>query len=206
MLKDISEIHLIGYGGLGKEIEFLINSKFPHINIIPYDDNSLDYKVKKIEKLKKIQSPISCVIAIADPKAKESIFINLKDQKNINFPNIILASFDTYLFSKKNIIGVGNLIMPQSLLGFNTKIGNFNLFGVNSGLGHDVTIGDFNFIGPNTFLAGDVKIENYCVLSYGTFVLQKISLTSYVKTMPYTAVYKKIIKQGSYQGNPAKLI
>lgn len=157
-LEDISELHIVGYGGLGKEIEFLINTKYPNINIIIYDDVVNLINVKKIEELKIVSIPINCVIAIGDPIGKMKVFAQLKDNKNISFPNIVLASLDTYLFSKKNVIGVGNLIMPQSLIGFNTKIGDFNLFGVNSGLGHDVIIGNFNFIGPNSFLAGDVKI------------------------------------------------
>lgn len=206
MLQNITELHLVGYGGLGKEIEFLINSKFPKINIIPYDDTLVGEKVKKISILKSISNPISCVIAIGDPKGREAVYNTLKTNNNINFPNIILSQFDSYNFSNKNIIGVGNLIMPQVIIGFNTILGNFNIFGVNSGLGHDVSIGNFNFIGPNCFLAGNVNVANNCKLSFGTFILQKVKLVSSINTMPYTCIYKNIKISGSYHGNPAKII
>jgi acetyltransferase-like isoleucine patch superfamily enzyme len=206
MIENISELHMVGYGGLGKEVEFLLNSKFPKLRIIPYDDFSKNENVLKIEALKSIKRPVHCLIAIGDPKGRESVYNVICQNNFISFPNIILSNFENYKYSINNKIGIGNLIMPQTIIGFNCSIGDFNLFGVNSSLGHDVNIDNFNFIGPNSFLAGNVKIGNQCMLSFGTFILQKISLTSFVKTMPYTAVYKNITKQGSYHGNPAKLI
>ncbi len=206
LLDNINEIHLVGYGGLGKEIEFLLNSKFPNIHIIPYDDSIEENGIKKIDYLLNTKNPIFCIIAIGNPLAREKTFNILNNNKHIQFPNVFFTNFDSYNFSKKNIIGVGNIIMPQSIIGFNTIIGNFNLLGVNSGLGHDVAIGNFNFIGPNCFLAGNVKVGNNCKLSFGTFILQKISIVSNVNTMPYTSIYKNIKTEGTYHGNPAKYI
>lgn len=206
MIENLSELHMVGYGGLGKEICFLLHSKYPKLTIIPYDDFTHNEEVFKIETLKSIKRPIHCLIAIGDPKGRESVYNVICQNKFISFPNIILSNFENYQYSNYNKIGIGNLIMPQTIIGFNCSIGNFNLLGVNSSLGHDVKIDNFNFIGPNSFLAGNVKIENQCMLSFGTFVLQKISLISFVKTMPYTAIYRNITKQGSYHGNPAKLI
>lgn len=206
MNKTISDLHIVGYGGLGKEVIFLLNAKFPHINIIPYDDFSKDKKVLKIEVLKSINQPVDCLIAIGDGELKENIYNLLCKNKNISFPNIILSNFENYNFSDKNKIGIGNLLMPQTIIGYNSNIGNFNLFGVNSGVGHDATIGSFNFIGPNCFLAGNVKIENSCKLSFGTFILQKVSLVSNINTMPYTTIYKNLKIAGSYHGNPSKKI
>lgn len=206
MQQYINELHIVGYGGLGKEIEFLLCAKFPNINLFFYDDSVQSKKVFKIETLYSINKPFNCLIAIGDPKVRESVYNNICQNKYISFPNIILSNFENYKYSINNKIGIGNLIMPQTNIGFNCSIGNFNLFGINSNLGHDVKIENFNFIGPNSFLAGNVKIENQCMLSFGTFVLQNISLTSFVNTMPYTAVYRNITKQGSYHGNPAKLI
>jgi UDP-3-O-[3-hydroxymyristoyl] glucosamine N-acyltransferase len=206
ILENLTELHLVGYGGLGREIEFLLNSNYPKLQIFLYDDNSTVLKAKKISELKSINKSICCVITVGDPKVKETLFNLLKDNSNLHFPNIIFAKFDTYKFAICNKIGVGNIIMPQSIIGFNSIIGNFNLFGVNSGVGHDASIGNYNFIGPNCFLAGNVNIENSCKLSFGTFILQKTTLVSNINTMPYTSIYKNLKIPGSYHGNPAKII
>jgi acetyltransferase-like isoleucine patch superfamily enzyme len=205
-MENINELHLVGYGGLGKEIEFLIQSKFPKIKIIPYDDYSQQKGVNKIEKLKEISVPVDCIIAIGDPYDREKVYNTICNNKFIKFPNIILSNFENYNYSKNNTIGKGNLIMPQSIIGFNSRVGDFNLFGVNSGIGHDVNIGNFNFFGPSCFLAGNVRVENNCKFSFGTFVLQKVSITSSINTMPYTTIYKNIKTPGTYYGNPSKKI
>jgi acetyltransferase-like isoleucine patch superfamily enzyme len=206
MTENFSELHMIGYGGLGRELEFLIGTKYPKINIIVYDDVVISTNVKKTVELEKIEYPINCLIAIGDPNGKLFVYNKLKKNKHIIFPNIILSNFESYNFSIDNIIGSGNILMPQCVIGYNTIIGDFNLFGVNSGLGHDVKIGNFNFIGPNCFLAGNVNISDNCKLSFGTFVLQKVTLTSNINTMPYTCVYKHLKTAGSYHGNPARII
>ena len=70
----------------------------------------------------------------------------------------------------------------------------------------DILPGDFNFLGPNSFLAGNSKIGDFCKLSFGTFIMQNGFLCSNIKSMPYTAFYKKYKLPGTYFGNPAKSI
>jgi acetyltransferase-like isoleucine patch superfamily enzyme len=206
MLNEVSELHIVGYGGLGKEIHFLIESKFPNIKFCFYDDFSKSAGVHPVSEILKLDGIIYCVIAIGDPVGRKKVFKLLENNENIVFPNVILTEFDSYEFSQNNKLGIGNIIMPNAIIGFNCNLGNFNLLGVNSGLGHDVKVGDFNFIGPNSFLAGNVTLANECKLSFGTFALQRISIVSNINTMPYTCIYKNLKKIGTYYGNPAKLI
>jgi acetyltransferase-like isoleucine patch superfamily enzyme len=202
----MDKLAIICYGGFGREIEFLIKCKFPEIQLYIYDDTNSTENILPIENLLKIDYNLNCVIAIGDPDSRLNIYNKLKSNKCLIFPNIIFSKFNSYPFSKDILIGNGNIIMPDVTVGINSIIGSFNVIGMNVGLGHDVEIGDYNFIGPNSFLAGNVKIGDNCKLSFGTSFMQKSSIISETNTMPYTVIYRKLKKSGTYIGNPAKLM
>ena len=192
----MDNLAIIGYGGFGKEIEFLIKCKFPKIKLVIYDDTNTSENILSIDKILNIDYNLNCVIAIGDPNSRLNIYNKLKLNTYLIFPNIIFSTFKSYPFSKDILMGVGNIIMPNVTVGINSVIG----------LGHDVEIGNYNFIGPNSFLAGSVKIGDNCKLSFGTSFMQKSSIVSETNTMPYTVIYRKIKKSGTYIGNPAKLM
>jgi carbonic anhydrase/acetyltransferase-like protein (isoleucine patch superfamily) len=202
----MDNLAIIGYGGFGKEIEFLIKCKFPKIKLVIYDDTNTSENILSIDKILNIDYNLNCVIAIGDPNSRLNIYNKLKLNTYLIFPNIIFSTFKSYPFSKDILMGVGNIIMPNVTVGINSVIGSHNVIGMNVGLGHDVEIGNYNFIGPNSFLAGSVKIGDNCKLSFGTSFMQKSSIVSETNTMPYTVIYRKIKKSGTYIGNPAKLM
>jgi hypothetical protein len=206
MLKNNS-IHIIGAGGYGVEIAYLVKCQYPIVNIFYYDDNLRDDHIWPIDFLigdKEISG--DCILAIGDPAVRRDIVNRVKGNSKLNFPNIDLSNSLSYPTSSANSIGVGNIIMPGAIIGLNSKVGSFNILGANVGIGHDVEIGDFNFIGPNCFLAGNSKIGDFCKLSFGSFIMQNAYLCSNIDSMPYTAFYKKYKIPGTYFGNPAKSI
>lgn len=200
-------VHIVGAGGFGMEISYLLNCRFPYLNFCRYDDNLSGNYTKPIEFLVNNQEIIGdCILAIGDPEQRRNVYNRIKENLNLNFPNIDLSNNTDYPTSPHNSTGVGNIYMPGSILGYNSQIGSFNILGANVGVGHDVVIGDFNFIGPNSFLSGNSKIGDFCKLSFGTFIMQNGLLSSNIKSMPYTVFYKKYKISGTYFGNPAKSI
>lgn len=200
-------IHIIGAGGFGMEIAYLIKNRFPGFNYCMYDDSVSGDNIKTIENLVFNQEVVAdCILAIGDPEVRRDVFNRIKGNTNLNFPNLDLSNDMNYPTSPHNSIGIGNIYMPGSIIGYNSQLGSFNIIGANVGIGHDVVIGDFNFLGPNSFLAGNSKIGDFCKLSFGTFIMQNGLLCSNIKSMPYTAFYKKYKLSGTYFGNPAKSI
>ena len=200
-------IHIVGAGGFGREIAYLINYRFPFLKYRMYDDSVSGDNIKTIDNLVFSQDVFGdCILTIGDPEARRVVFNRIKQNSNLNFPNVDLSNDMNYPTSPHNSIGIGNIYMPGSIIGYNSQIGSFNILGANVGIGHDVVIGDFNFLGPNSFLAGNSSIGDFCKLSFGTFIMQNGSLCSNIKSMPYTAFYKKYKLPGTYFGNPAKSI
>lgn len=200
-------VHIVGAGGFGMEIAFLIKSQSPGLDYCMYDDSITGQNIKTIETLVFNREMVGdCILAIGDPELRKEVFNRIRQNSNLSFPNVDLSNSMSYPTSIHNSIGIGNIYMPGSIIGYNSQIGSFNILGVNVGIGHNVEIGDFNFLGPNTLLAGNSKIGDFCQLSFGTFIMQNGYLCSSIKSMPYTAFYKKYKLPGTYFGNPAKSI
>ena len=202
----MKSLSIVGYGGFGKEIEYLIRNKFKGIKIDVFDDFDKSINVNPIQNLLNIKVNTNCIIAIGNPVDRMNIHSLLKINSNIIFPNIFFSDFKAYPFSDENQLGIGNIIMPDVMIGFKSKIGSFNLIGSRVTLGHDVELGNYNFLGPNCFLAGSVKVKDNCKFSFGTSFVQRATVTSNINTMPNSVVYKKLKISGTYSGNPCKLI
>jgi sugar O-acyltransferase (sialic acid O-acetyltransferase NeuD family) len=198
-------LHIIGAGGFGKEVAHLVASKNEYTEILFHADDDIDQiGVLSIDSLIDSKETLYCVIAIGDNNLRELIFNRLQENSLLKFINLDFRDNSAYPNSPQNIIGSGNIIMPNSIIGVYSSIGSFNIIGSNAGFGHHVNLGDFNFIGPGSFLAGSVQIGSHCTLSFGTGIMPKVKIESNINTMPYTVIYKNIRKPGSYTGNPAK--
>ena len=198
----MESLSIVGYGGFGKEIEYLIRNKFKGVKIKIYDDLDKSANVNPIEDLVIIKKPANCIISVGDPLMRKGIYNRLKKNQFIAFPNLVFSNFETYPFDERKLIGQGNIIMGDVIIGYNTNIGSFNVIGSRVTLGHDVKLGSFNFIGPNCFLAGSVSVGDNCKLSFSTSFIQKTKMISNTNTMPFSVIYKNIKVPGTYAGNP----
>ena len=169
----------------------------------PADHGDVVYDSKEIFEQKQ---GFDCIVAIGNCSDRASVHSRFLGVKNLRFINVDLRNFQSYPEHESNIIGVGNIIMPDSIIGIKTVIGSFNIIGARSGIGHHSVIGDYNFFGPNSFIAGGVRVESNCSFSFGTGFLQNVSVGSNVNSLPYTVFAKDQKENGTYSGMPAKKI
>ena len=206
-LENYKSVHIIGAGGFAVEISHLLSSKYADLSIFLYADSFEEYNnVRPLDSLLNSIEPTYCVIAIGDNAGRSSIVDRLAANTMLKFLNIDFRDHSAYPDSEQNVIGIGNIIMPNATIGVSTSIGSFNIIGSGTGFGHHVNIGDFNFIGPNSFLAGSVHLGSFCTISFGTGFLQKVHIGSAINSLPYTVFYKSNSKSGTYAGNPANKI
>jgi UDP-3-O-[3-hydroxymyristoyl] glucosamine N-acyltransferase len=203
-------LYIVGAGGLGQEILHLLKhsavSKWDEILLCsdrPGDHGDLVCDTKELFEQKQI---FDCIIGIGNCFDRASLHSRIRGIENLRFINIDLSDSQSYPKHESNIIGVGNIIMPNSLIGVKTVIGSFNIIGANSGIGHHTAIGDYNFFGPNSFIAGGVRIGSICSFSFGTGFLQNVSVGSNVNSLPYTVFAKDQTEAGTYSGMPAKKV
>jgi acetyltransferase-like isoleucine patch superfamily enzyme len=155
---------IVGSGGLAAEIAYHLNKNKGLDNFVGfvshsddelgrnvYQNYSVIYNYNKTE----IRNA-NLYIGISNNDYRKKAYDSLKEG-NI-FPNLIDKSIwiDDSVF-----LGKGNLLLHETTLTTNIKIGDFNIFNGGVGIGHDVQIEDFNFFGTRSLISGNVSIGNY---------------------------------------------
>jgi sugar O-acyltransferase (sialic acid O-acetyltransferase NeuD family) len=156
-----------------------------------------------IDDLNSWPEPLNIILAIGYPKGRLSVYEKITNP-HITFPNIITDNIVCYDLDNF-IIGKGNIICPNSLIGSNVSIGDFNVLnGIN--LGHDVKIGSFNTLMPGVHLSGNDHVGNRNMFGLCSIVIEKIKIGNDTTICPMSAIYHKTKDGSMYLGNPAKLI
>ncbi|EEV38219.1 sialic acid O-acetyltransferase NeuD family sugar O-acyltransferase [Enterococcus casseliflavus EC20] len=202
---------IVGAGGFAKEVIFLIernlNYKIKGIvddNFGKISSNLFDYPILGSTKyLNQVNEITGIVISIANPKAKEKIYHNCKQNKNLFYPNIIDNSA---LVGKDVNFGFGNIIMPYTTFSASISIGNFNMINIHSTIGHDTEVKDFNSIYPSTNISGNSSIGYGNEFGVGTKVIQNIKVGNQNIIGAGSIIIRDIANKQKVVGNPAKTI
>jgi len=113
-------------------------------------------------------------IAIGDNASRERIYTQLKKSySNLKFPSLIHPAASICSFSS---IGEGTIVMPKSVIGSNTKIGQFCLINTGSSIDHDCVMSDFSSLAPAAVTGGNVKIGIRSAISIGAVIKHGITI------------------------------
>lgn len=208
---EITELVVIGAGGLGREIAAMINTFFNDKYWVRgfADDGKRDGTMVNgwpvlggIDYLLDVKESTNVVLGIGNPAAKLSIIERLKAAK-LHFPNLIHPY--ARLHDPENIsIGIGNVITDNCLLTTNINMGDFNLLNLNTTIGHDAVIGNFCSIMPGVNISGGAKLADKVYIGTGAKLIKATSLGDEC-TVGAGAVINTDIPAGSvYAGVPAK--
>ena len=206
----MKKIVIIGAGGFGREVEWLIeriNENNPTWELIGYVDDNVEIG-KKVGNSKVIcntkellsHSDLSVAIAIGNSKIREKMFDKIKSNTRLSFPNLI----DPTVICGNNKFGMGNIICARTILTVNIELGDFNIINLNCTLGHDDIIHNFITIYPNVNVSGNVTIENRVEIGTGTQIIQQKNICSDVVIGASAFIVKDITETGTYIGIPAK--
>ena len=189
-------IHILGNGDLSKE--FISFSNFDSKNIRIYSESEFNDQNFK----KGISDSDKVFITISSPHIRKEVFQYLKS---------IGLTPDTYIhpsviIGQRTKIGVGCIIQPNTIISNDVSIKNSVFINCNSNVGHDVIVGDYCSFMANVNIGGHCQIEESVSIGTGANLLPNVKIVSNTKIGIGSVVLKNIIKQGSYFGNPAKLI
>lgn len=126
---------IIKDGIIGEEIHYYCNKQLKVVDTFNYKDNNLfEFLKQSIEKTNVILG----VHSTKDRKLLVDKIIKL-DNKNLYFPNLLISDY----FWTNNNIGIGNIVLMNSMVGINVNIGNFNFIDIGSIILPNSTIRDF---------------------------------------------------------------
>ncbi len=203
---------IIGAGGLGKEIAWLIeeNNKIRlEWDILGYISKDIDISAYKYpvlgddDWLLTRKDIIYAVCSIGNPVIRQSIAEKYKDIKNIIFPNIISSHA---IVSDTVSFGRGSIICPGSVITVNIKLGDYIICDRNTTIGHDSIIDDFVTISPGANLSGNVSVGSTTMIGTGSNIIQGISIGQYTTIGAGATVINDIPNHSVAVGVPAKVI
>jgi sugar O-acyltransferase (sialic acid O-acetyltransferase NeuD family) len=171
----MKDIYIIGASGFASEVTgYILDSSEYRIKGY-FDTNEKDhekyrYQAPFLGKEKNFNFDLSSnvVIAIADNKIRNKIYMDLKE-RGVNFPNIFHKS--SYI-SKSSQIDEGSIICPFVTISSKANIGKNFQANIYSYVGHDCAIGDNVTFAPSVKCNGNVVIEDNVYVGTGAIIHQ----------------------------------
>lgn len=112
------------------------------------------------------------LMAIGDPKAKQSLFAELKN-KGATFATLIHPSA---VVARSAKLGEGVVLCPQAIVSADAVVGDLCAINCNSSVGHDVRLGSFSTLSSHVDLTGWAQVEECVFFGSGARVLPKVKI------------------------------
>lgn len=181
----MSHIAIIGAGGFGQEVAWLIEDINNHgvqwvISGYIDDDPSLlgkmvgSYVVLGGIQWLKENPEIHAICAIGNSVARESIVNQLGNA--CKFATLIHPSVLMPTSSLRPKIGVGSIVCAGSILTVAVTIGRHVVVNVACTIGHDTDLGDFATLLPGCNVSGFVVLEPCVSVGTGSQIIQRIRI------------------------------
>lgn len=210
----MKDIVIIGAGGFGREVQWLIeriNQKNKIWNLIGFIDDGLDCGtningipvIGNVDCLINYNKHISAACTIGSSKTRKKVIEQLKVNKNIYFPNLIDPSV---IMSNSIKFGSGVIICAGTILTVNIELGDFIIINLDCTIGHDVRLNSYVTLYPSVNVSGNVSIGEITEIGTGTQIIQGKNILNETIVGAGAIVTKDIPAMCTAIGSPAKPI
>ncbi|WP_405369145.1 acetyltransferase [Nonlabens sp. Asnod2-A12] len=212
----MKKIAIIGAGGLGREVKYLIDDinavSLNKLELIGYYDDAYPKGhiivddlscLGKIEDLLHRTEDLGVVFGLGDTKVKKQILNKIEGNKCLSYPNIIHPNAH---ITKGVLLGKGNLIAYGCFISCDVEIGDFNFMNTYCAVGHDTVIGSGNVFMPRVQISGDILIGNDNFWGMSASIIQGKKVGDENKINGFTFITKSISNKRVYFGVPGKKI
>ena len=205
------DLVIIGDGQFAKLVFEIINrtNDYKTVAFIGRQNKKLfGIKVYSFNFLKKIKKKYKYyVLAVGDIFIRRKLILSLKKEgfNSSNFPAIVDPS--SILINGLKNIKSGTIILPNSIVLNDVKIGKFNIIGTSVKILHNSAIGNNCVIGGGSIIGANVILNDDIFVGIGsTFCSKKIVIGSKSFICAGAVVLKNIKKNSKIIGNPAREI
>lgn len=209
----IKDIVIIGAGGFGREVAWLIeciNQQKYEWNFIGYiDEDKEKYGVLLNDKpvigdfsWLQEKSSLYYVCAIGNPFVKKKL-CEKADRYSLKLATLIAPDVK---ISKHNEIGDGCIICTGNILTVNTKVEENVILNLDCTVGHDAIIRRYTTVLPNVNISGKVTIGECCNIGTGSAIIQEITIGDNVTLGAGSVVVHDLPDNCTAVGVPAKVI
>lgn len=140
------------------------------------------------------------LMAIGDPKAKKSLFTELKN-KGATFATLIHPSA---VVARSAKLGEGVVLCPQAFVSADAVVGDLCAINGNASVGHDVQLGSFSTLSSHVDLTGWVQVEECAFFGSGSRVLPKVKIGTGARIGAGAVVMRSVPADTVVYAPPAK--
>lgn len=209
----LKKIVLIGAGGFGKEVAYIIegiNRRKPTYELLGFLDDGLQYNENTIINGYKWlgnsnwiidhKNEVVCNCTVGDASTKARIQRRLSEL-GVRFETIIAPSAG---IASHTEIGSGCVLYWNVGVSVNCKIGDGVLLNEGVKLGHDVLIGDYTSIMHGSRISGCCTIGQEVNVGGAAFVVPGRKVADKARIAAGAIVFSNVRAETTVLGNPAK--
>lgn len=208
----MKEIVIIGAGGFGREVAWLINeinrvsSEWHLLGFIDDDlsiQDSYIYGHKVLGTTEWLQDKKLYVVnAMGNPIVRKKVMENLANTDN-KYPTLIHPNV---IYSDTVEFGAGNIICAGNILTVDIKFGNHVIINLDCTIGHDVILEDYSTVLPSVNVSGNVHLHECVTIGTGTAIIQNVPIGKNSTIGAGAVVTREIPSNCTAVGAPAKPI
>jgi sugar O-acyltransferase (sialic acid O-acetyltransferase NeuD family) len=201
------KIGLIGYGALGKQIEYLISTIYRNYEIIYFDDSAYKDNLSGSnlfnsyidEKFSSLQFIVA--LGYKHLAIKNKIYKQLKNKNR----QLLKCIHPSCLIAENAQIAEGVVLFPGCNVCTNTVIETGVVLYNGVIVAHDCIIRENAFLAPGVIVSGNVKIGKQTFIGAGSSVANNISIGNNTIIGIGSVVTKSVADNSSIIGNPMKI-
>ncbi|MBC5837046.1 acetyltransferase [Flavobacterium muglaense] len=210
----MDKIAIVGAGGFGREVKFLIDqiniekNKYEFVGF--FDDGLVKGDIVngfpvlgKVSDINNLNESTAIVIAVAIPQIRKDIYNKISNSfayfPTLIHPNVIIGTdFVT--------VGKGSIICASTIITVNINIGEFVILNLQCTVGHDTIIKDFCSFMPSVNVSGEVIIEECVYVGTGAKIINLLNIGKNTIVGSGAVVAKSLPGNCTAVGIPAKPI
>ncbi len=157
-----------------------------------------------LERLSEAHNFSSGIVAIGDNFLREKVVQEIVSQvPTFEFVNAISKSS---LISPTAKIGVGNVLMPGTIVNSEAIITNHCIINTNSSLEHNCFMDEYSSLSAGVVTGGYAEFGRYTAIALGVTILDRTKIGANVVVGSGSLVVKDLESNHLYYGSPAKQI
>ncbi|MGS0763276.1 acetyltransferase [Syntrophomonas curvata] len=212
MVSDLKPLVIVGAGGLGREVAWLvadINGQKPEWNFMGFVDDGVQGNTVEgypslgpVEHLFNMSADIWTAVAIADSRVRMKFVRQIQDQGR-KLATLVhpLVSMSDYVK-----IGSGSIICSGAVITTNVSLGQSTIINLGCFIGHDTELHDYVSLMPAANLAGEVRVGEGCYFGLNSCVINRTTIGEWSVIGAGATVADDIPAYSLAVGVPARVI
>ena len=212
MTNDLKSLVIVGAGGLGREVAWLvadINRQKPEWDFKGFVDDGLQGNTVEgypvlgpVEHLYDMSLDIWTVVAIADSRVRmkfvQQIISQGRKLATLVHPSVSMSDYVE--------IGAGSIICSGTVITTNVTLGQAAIINLGCFIGHDTELQNYVSLMPAANLAGEVRVGEGCYFGLNSCVINRTTIGEWSIIGAGAAVVDNIPAYSLAVGVPAKVI